>query len=109
MSRKIGVNINIDVSKLDKNRFHKGEKGNYCDLTVFIDPDNPSEWGTHGIVTQSKKKDEAKDVQLPILGNAKVFWQDQSAPQAPSMPTAQTAPPVDYGQSDNIDESDIPF
>lgn len=106
MSKKIGVNLKLDVSKLDKARFFKGAKGTYCDLTVFIDPDNPSEWGDHGIITQSKKKEEPKDLKLPIVGNAKVFWQDQSAPQA-SIPTAQTAPPVDYN-TEGLD-SDCPF
>jgi len=108
MSNKIGVNLKLDVSKLDKARFFKGTKGTYCDLTVFIDPDNPSEWGDHGIITQSKTKDEPKDLKLPICGNAKVFWRDQSAPQAPSIPSAETnAPKVDYNTGD-LDE-DCPF
>ena len=101
---KIGVNIKLDVSKLDKSRFFKGEKGNYCDLTVFIDPDNPSEYGSHGLLTQSKKKDEGKDIRLPIVGDAKVFWQEQgSAPQAPQ------APQQAFAGATEIVDSDCPF
>lgn len=31
---KIGVNLKIDVTKLDKSRFFKGAKGTYADLSV---------------------------------------------------------------------------
>jgi hypothetical protein len=69
---KIGVNIKVDVTKLDKSRFYVGEKGTYADLVVFIDTENTSQYGDHGVITQSKNKDE--DIKLPILGNAKIFW-----------------------------------
>jgi hypothetical protein len=112
MSNKIGVNLNIDVSKLDKNRFVSGKNGAiYCDLTIFIDPDNPSEWGTHGILTQSKKKDEARDLKLPIVGNGKVFWQDQSEPQPvpnASYDNTQAGAPAPDLSTDGIDD-EIPF
>ena len=111
MSRKIGVNLKLDVSKLDKARFFKGTKGTYCDLTVFIDPDNPSEWGDHGIITQSKTKDEPRDLKLPICGNAKVFWQDQSEPQPvpnASYDNTQAGAPAPDLSTDGIDD-EIPF
>jgi len=113
MSKKIGVNLKLDVSKLDKSRFFKGAKGTYCDLTVFIDPDNPSEWGDHGIITQSKTKDEPRDLKLPICGNAKVFWQDQSEPQPAPLsatePQAGQPAPVDYAQGGGELDTDCPF
>jgi len=34
---KIGVNLKIDVTKLDKSRFFKGAKGTYADLSVYLD------------------------------------------------------------------------
>ena len=111
MSNKIGVSLKLDVSKLDKARFFKGAKGTYCDLTVFIDPDNPSEWGDHGIITQSKTKDEPKDLKLPICGNAKVFWKDQSAPQAQQAPKIETGGKAsDLPTYEDTDEKDdCPF
>ena len=73
---KIGVSLKIDVTKLDKSRFHKGEKGTYCDLTVFIDPDNPDQYDQHGGIQEARKKDEPKDKKMPYVGNCKVFWQE---------------------------------
>jgi hypothetical protein len=105
---KIGISLKIDVTKIDKTRLFIGKNGaKYLDLTTFIDIDNPDQYGNNGFITQSKNKDEGKDTQLPILGNTKCFWKDQSAPQAPSMPTAQSAPPVDYNTK-GMDE-DCPF
>ncbi len=69
---KYGVNLKIDVTKLDKSRFFKGAKGTYCDMTVFLDTENESEYGDHGAISQAKQKDE--DVQMPFIGNAKIFW-----------------------------------
>ena len=43
----IGVNLSIDVSKLDKSRLYKGAKGTYANLTVFIDS-NPDQFGKNG-------------------------------------------------------------
>lgn len=103
---KIGVNFKVDVTKLDKSRFFKGQKGTYVDLTCFIDPENPGEHGDHGFITQQQTKAERDNKQqMPILGNVKVFWQEeqqQAPPQAP-----QQAPPQQPPQ-DNFDDS-IPF
>ena len=86
---KIGISLKLDVTKIDKSRLFKSEKGaTYLDLTTFIDTDNEGQYGDHGFITQSKKKEEGKDVQLPILGNTKVFWQEapQFGQQAPASP-----------------------
>ena len=81
---KIGVNLNIDVTKIDKARLYKGEKGTYLSLTAFIDTDNPDQYGQNGIITQSVSKEEReRNVQMPILGNSKVFYKEDSQPPAP--------------------------
>lgn len=76
---KIGVSLKIDVTKLDKERFFKGTKGIYVDLTTFIDTENPGQYGDHGFITQSKNKDE--DIKMPVVGNVKVFWKDEQQQQ----------------------------
>jgi len=77
---KIGVSIKIDVTKIDKARLFKGEKGTYLDLTTFIDTDNPpGPYGDHGMITQDVSKQEKdQGIKGPILGNVKVFWNEQS-------------------------------
>jgi len=98
---KLGLSVKIDVSKIDKSRLFKGEKGTYLDLTTFIDTENPGQYGDHGFISQSISKEEkAANVQTPILGNVKVFYQDKPANQ----PASGGASQADDGFSD-----DIPF
>ncbi len=79
---KIGFNLSIDVTKLDKSRFYKGKKGTYAKLTCFVDTEEASQYGDHGTITQElSKEDRDNGVKLPILGNAKVFWKDGQSGQ----------------------------
>lgn len=80
---KVGVSLKIDVSKIDKNRLFRGQKGTYLDATIFIDLDQLDQYGNSGMITQDVSKEEkAANVQGAILGNGKVFWSDSgNAPQ----------------------------
>ena len=50
------INVKVDVSKLDKDRFFKGKKGTYCDLVLIPTPS--SDFGTSGIsVTTTNGKE----------------------------------------------------
>ena len=70
---KYGVNLKIDVTKINKEKLFKGKNGAvYLDATVFIDIDNKDDYGNNGMITQSKKKDSTE--KGSILGNAKVFY-----------------------------------
>ena len=83
---KVGLNFSIDVTKLDKERFVKGKKGTYANLTTFVDIDNVDQYENNGFISQSISKEERTNgVQLPILGNVRVIFRDDngSAP-APS-------------------------
>ena len=113
MSNKIGVELKIDVTKIDKSRIYNGQKGKYLAMTVFIDPDNPGQYGDHGMITHAKIEGEQKTPEhLPILGNAKVFWRDtnqvaqQAVQQSPYHQGAQAAQPAPA--MDSFDD-DIPF
>lgn len=112
---KLGVSIKIDVTKIDKARIHEGKKGKYIDLTTFIDTDNPGEYGDHGSISHSQTKEEREaKTKLPILGNVKVFWKQESDPNNISdrlskpaeQPTRQYEPPPEQSE-EPID--DIPF
>lgn len=99
---KIGVSLKIDVTKIEKARLHKGQKGTYLDATVFVDVDNADQYGNHGMITQDVTKEE-RDAgsRGPILGNAKVFYKD-GKPEARQAP--RQAPPAD-----DFPDDDIPF
>lgn len=83
---KVGIELQIDVTKIDKARLFQGKKGNYLTLTTFVDLDEKDQYDNNGFITQKKNKDEQG--QLPILGNTKVFWSDQQIDPS----TVQQAP-----------------
>ena len=87
---KIGISLKLDVTKLNKERFFTGAKGTYCDLTAFIDTEITSQYGDHGVITQSTSKEEREaKVQLPICGNVKVFYTKADSPGPPPIPESQ--------------------
>ena len=105
---KIGISVKIDVTKIDKSRLFKGEKGTYLDLTTFIDTDNPGQYGDHGFISQSVSKEEkAQNIQTPILGNCKVFYNENSQ-QAHSGGMQQAQQAMPQPSQDDLDD-DIPF
>lgn len=83
---KIGVNLSIDVTAIDKERMVSHANGKvYLNMTVFIDPNNPGQYGDHGMITQDVSKEEkAQNIKGPILGNAKIFWNEPVQQQAPT-------------------------
>jgi len=90
---KIGVALKIDVSKIDKARLFKGQKGTYLDATVFVDLGEADKYGNHGMITQDVTKEEKDAGQKgPILGNCKVFWRDDG----------QAAPAADVDDDDSV-------
>lgn len=104
---KIGINLKIDVSKIDKNRLFKGQKGTYLDATTFVDLDQLDEYGNNGFIAQQVSEDERKQgVKGEILGNSTVFWrgEGQARPQQaqPQQAPSQATPADDF-------DDDIPF
>ena len=103
---KVRINFDIDVTKLDKTRFFKGEKGTYCNMTAMVDLDNTDEYGNNGFITEAKKKEEPKELRLPILGNSKIVWREEVQQQAPQYQQA-TQQPATMPVDDDLDN--IPF
>ncbi len=91
----------------------------YLDLTTFIDTENLDQYENNGFISQSTSKEErAQNVQTPILGNVKVFFNDnpsipmpndvrQQAPQHQQQAAPQQQAPA-VPTSDQWDD-DIPF
>lgn len=104
---KIGLSIRIDVTKIDKARLYKGEKGTYLDLTTMIDLDEKDQYENNGFIAQSTSKEEREQgVKTPILGNSKVFWRDENPQQRP--PVSGTNVQQPNPQAVPFDDS-IPF
>jgi len=106
---KIGVSLKIDVSKIDKARLFKGQKGTYLDATVFIDSSELDQYGNSGMITQDVSKEEkAQNVKGAILGNCKAFWNDSQQQQAPAQQAYQQPQPA-HQVPNNFDDDQIPF
>jgi len=73
---RLGIALSINVTKLDKSRFVQGKNGaKYCDLTVWLSPDEPDDYGKHGgIQIAATKEEQQSKEKMPYVGNAKVFW-----------------------------------
>ena len=84
---KVGIELRIDVTKIDKARIYQGQKGKYLTMTAFVDLDTQDQYGNNGMITH--KKEEGEEGHTPILGNTKVFWSDQQRP-TPTQPSPAT-------------------
>ncbi len=108
---KVGIEIQIDVKKIEKARLYAGQKGTYLTMTTFVDLDVKDQYDNNGFISHKKEKDEQNNT--PILGNVKVFWTDsqQSAPAPQQQPPAQRPPSQAqaYAPQQGIDNSGIPF
>ena len=79
---KIGVSFKIDVTKIDKYRLYKGSKGTYLDCTAFINIDEKDQYENNGFISQDVSKEEKDNgVKGKILGNVRVFWNNEQSQQ----------------------------
>ena len=103
---KIGLNLSIDVTKIDKAHLIEGKKGKYLNQVAFVNLSEFDQYGNHGMITQGLSK-EARDAgeKGAILGNLDVFWADGI--EVPRQ-QKQSAPPVPQ-QAFQQQEEDIPF
>lgn len=116
---KVGVNLKIDVTKIDKSKLFSGQKGTYLDAQVFIDIDQFDQYGNSGMITQAvSKEDREAGQQGAILGNAKVFWKDNqqsqqqggwSQPQQQQQKQNQNQGQPQYNEPPMDFSDDIPF
>jgi len=100
---KIGIELRVDVTKIEKARLYKGKKGSYLTLTTFIDTENKDQYDNNGFISHKVTKEESDaGTKGSIVGNSKVFWQGES--QANQTPQSSPQPTADFD-----DESDLPF
>ena len=100
------ISIKLDVTKLEKDRFHKGKKGIYTDLALI---EHPNDFGDDGFVVQSVSKEERdQGIKGPIVGNWRELKKKEtpaSTREAPPMP----AKPAPNPQRELIENDDLPF
>jgi len=102
---KIGISHKINVSKIDKARLFKGEKGIYLNFTGFVDTDEQDQYGNNGMLTQDVSKEEKDNgVKGAILGNSRVFWKSEQEQQSYQQPENNQ-----QEQKQPVPDDDIPF
>ena len=110
---KVAVNFSIDISKLDKSRYVKGRNGSeYVDLTCFISPEEPDQFGQHGGIQQSTTQDErAAGTKMAYVGNVKAFWGDgvNIVKEASSSSAPQSSGNAPQSSGQPSFSEDIPF
>lgn len=77
MTKQI-IQLKIDVSKIDKQRLFKGEKGTYLTAALIIS-ESPDKYGNDGmIIEQVSKEERLSGSKGTILGNAKILRRDNA-------------------------------
>jgi len=85
------VSLSIDVTKIDKSKLYKGEKGTYLNLDVWIDEEADEDWKkVSANQSQTKEEREAKQ-KKNYVGNGKLVfgWDDDAAPKASPDPVTE--------------------
>jgi hypothetical protein len=97
MSGKL-ISIKVDVTKLDKTKFFKSDKGAvYADLDVWINEDEDEDWKKVSINQSQTKEERDAKAQKTFCGNGKLLfgWEDGGGSTSPA--------------SAEITEEDVPF
>ena len=104
---KIAVSLKLDVTKIDKELLYKGNKGTYLGATIFLNLDEPDQYGNHGMITQDISQEARNAGQKgAILGNGKIFWSDSGQP---SGNTGQLNKPQSAYTVSGEEEDSVPF
>ena len=93
----------IDVTKLDKGHFFKGQKGIYADLVLIPNKDGTDQYGNDGFVSQGVSKEaREKGTKGAIVGNYKQIKRAGDQGAAPQRVQAQAKPEPE-------DDDSLPF
>lgn len=111
------IHLRVDVTKLNKEWFYKGEKGTYADMVLFFNNEQ-DQYESNGMITQSvpariyeKEKDKPvkERTQGAILGNAKV-WEKKAADGGESVPGSESKKKKAVEKKEEEeDDNDLPF
>jgi hypothetical protein len=101
------VRLKIDVTKIDKARLFKGQKGTYLDATVFLD-DQGDQYDNNGMITQDVSQEERQSgTKGAILGNAKIIKVLDDNPNQHQQ--AGHPMPNGAGQPETMEKDEVPF
>ena len=80
------ITASINLSKIDKSKLIKGQKGTYLNLVAFVN-DEPDQFGNNVAVAQSQTKEERDGgAKTNYLGNGKTSDMQQREVKTESIP-----------------------
>lgn len=91
------ISARIDVTKIDKARLYKGEKGTYLDIVLIENRDGPDQYGNDFMVVQQVTKEERAqrikgNIMGNIMGNGKQIGGSNEPPTVKTPPRPRPAP-----------------
>ena len=69
------ITAKIDVSKIDKSKLYKGEKGVYLNVVLIETPN--SEYSDFMVVQETTREEREAGIKGGILGNAKILVREE--------------------------------
>lgn len=74
------LSVKLNLSKIDKSKLFKGEKGVYLDAAIIM-RDEVDQYGNCGMIIQSVSKEEReKGIKGVILGNVSYIQKQENKP-----------------------------
>ena len=68
------INVKVDVTKLNKDKFFVGQKGTYANLVVAENRDGENQYGdTHYVYEQQSKEEREAKTDKNYVGKGKQF------------------------------------
>jgi len=84
------IAVSVDVSKIDKTKLHRGQKGVYLDVILMPRDD---QYGNHYMAVQSlPKEDRDRGERGAILGNGKFIGEARQPQQDNPLPPLDDEP-----------------
>lgn len=94
----------INLSKIDKSKLFKGEKGMWMDIAVWFS-EEPDRYGNNLSIQQSTKKDEPKI----YIGEAKFYVPKEEVKEKPENNEGKFQKSGKVSVDSLSDSSDLPF
>lgn len=73
------IALKIDVTKIDKTKLFKGEKGTYLSMTVALNDETDSYGNNVSCWVEQTKEERDSKSQRTFLGNGKVVWSNDNS------------------------------
>ena len=79
------IKLQLDVTKIDKAKLYKGEKGTYLNAVLIETPN--SAYSQYMVVQETTKEEREAGIKGTIIGNGKVLkFEDKPAEDVPIQP-----------------------